>query len=150
MEEQILEYLKNADFYKEFCSFSKITVTTDKTATYYVPVTISFGYNDLSIEEMPSGCGALLFSGYFFILRYFTTKKNVEEFTKFLDFVLSFYKQKASIITTVGDREPGALHKESLDKCIKVLESLGFKSVALYRNKYHTSEEDYQHLMLLE
>lgn len=97
-------------------------------------------YDRLTIEEIQSGCGALLLSGYCSLLHVIETEK-LEEIIKVF---IQHYNR--TIITTLGDSKTSDYG--SLEDAEILLEKIGFKKIATYENKQHRNDNHLQNLWI--
>ena len=107
---------------------------------------IKFNYTEINFTELPSGCGVVVFSGYYNATSYFD-EEDMQKFKNLLKDVLNLYRNYANIFTTIGHSEmmkdPHMISMEEL------LISLGFEKITTYANKSHGSEETQSMYLLI-
>lgn len=99
-------------------------------------VSLKLSYQELAISEIESGCGALILSGYYGLLRIGHSKKDI---TDIIRVIINTYNKV--FITTIGETEYLKTSKE-------ILTDLGFKPLHSYINLDHSYYDDIQTLMI--
>lgn len=104
-------------------------------------ITLELMYQELAISEIKSGCGAVVLSGYYGLIRNGFSKKDL---TDIIRVIINTYNKV--VITTVGEAD--LKKNEYLKTSKEILMDLGFKPSHSYINLDHSYNDDIQTLMI--